>query len=184
MLQLQIPPSELFDEESSKFTTVPGINLDLEHSLLSLSKWESKFQKPFLDGKQKTPEELMGYVECMVVGGCDSSDWIPQLTQEDFTRIKTYIESPESATTFGEMPERRGPKEIVTAELIYYWLVAFNIPWEAEKWHLNRLFALIRVCNIKNQQANGKAPKMSPAAAREQRARINRERREKHGTTG
>lgn len=187
MLRIQIESTELFDEARSEFISVPGAVLVLEHSLLSLSKWESKFQKPFLGTDDKTSEELLGYVEAMCAEPLEDPASLQGLTARDYEAIRAYLESTQSATTFGEMPDRPGgPKERITSELIYYWMVAFNIPWEAERWHLNRLFALIRICNIKNQQASGKKrhSKVSPAEAARQRAALNAQRRAELGTTG
>lgn len=150
MLKITIKGSELFNEETSTFSSIDDFDLELEHSLLSVSKWESKYKKPFLSNQQKTAEETMYYIEAMIISPNYPIDTLLRLSKENLIRINDYIESTESATTFGNMPERKGAGEVITSELIYYWMVAFNIPFECERWHLNRLFALIRVCNIKN----------------------------------
>lgn len=180
MLQIQVPAREFFDEATSSFVEVGGGVLELEHCLVSLSKWESKFQKPFLSKDAKSPEEILGYVEAMCVQPLEDPAFLQGLTPEHVDEIETYIQSPHSATTFGEMPEKGGPKETVTSELIYYWMVAYNIPWEAERWHLNRLFALIRIANVKNSPPK----KMNKAEMARQRAEMNRKRREQLGTSG
>ena len=144
MLQLTISGEEFYDEETETFTTVGDVELELEHSLLTVSKWESLFEKPFLAEIDKTPKEILGYIDAMVISPGGHSDVISTLSQEYLDEINEYINSNQSATTFGEMPKRGGRGETITSELIYYWMVAFNIPFECQEWHLNRLFALIR----------------------------------------
>lgn len=180
MLRLIIGESEAYDEEKNEFFNVGGAVLDFEHSLLSLSKWESKYKKPFLSSGEKTSEETLGYLEAMLLTPGVDLDVLRTASLESFEKIRQYIESSESATIFGEMPERRGPGEVITSELIYYWLVAFNIPFECEKWHLNRLFALIRICNIKNSPPK----KLSKSEAAQRNRDLNKKRREQLGTTG
>ena len=180
MLKITVEGTELFDEETSTFSTVGGFDLELEHSLLSLSKWESKFKKPFLTDTPKTQEESMYYVEAMILNKDYPEDVALRLSKENITQINNYVESTESATTFGEMPERKGRGEIITSELIYYWMVAFNIPFECETWHLNRLFSLIRICNIKNS----KPKKMSRSEIAARNRELNAQRRAQLGTSG
>lgn len=180
MLRLIIDEDEVYDEEKNEFYKVGGIVLDFEHSLLSVSKWEAKYKKPFLSSERKTPEETFGYLEAMLLTPNVGLDVLSRSSSDTLDKIQEYIESSESATTFGEMPERRGPGEIITSELIYYWLVAFNIPFECEKWHLNRLFSLIRICNIKNSPPK----KLSRAEIAQRNRDLNRKRREQLGTTG
>lgn len=172
---------EGFDEKTKQFVDIgEPLVVELEHSLVSLSKWESEFKKPFLSSDEKTSEEIFGYLLKMVLTPNVGREDLMRCSQSDLASIQQYIESSESATTFGLMPETRGPREVVTSELIYFWMVNFNIPWEAERWHLNRLFALIRICNIKNSPKK----KMSRQEIAEQNARINAERRAKTGSKG
>lgn len=152
MLRLIIDGQEVFNENDNSFTSFDDVVLDLEHSLLSLSKWESIYKKPFLSSEKKSPEEIFGYLKAMVITPNVDLDVLYRCSQKDIDRIQEYIDSSESATTFGVMPERRGPGEVITSELIYYWMVAFTIPFECEYWHLNRLFSLIKICNIKNSK--------------------------------
>lgn len=180
MLKINVAEEEHFDDETSEFFCSGGFELEFEHSLISLSKWESFHQKPFLDKADKTPEEIASYVECMLLTPNPPEDFIKQLTDSNVAKINAYIASDQSATTFGEMPDHRGPREVITSELIYYWLVAFNIPFEVETWHLNRLFALIRICNVKNS----KPQKMSRAEAAQRRHALNEKRRAELGTNG
>lgn len=180
MLRVIIEGDEIYDPEANLFETFNSIILDLEHSLLSLSKWESKYQKPFLSIGDKTTEEIFGYLKAMVVTPEVDLDVLYKLSQQHVDKIQEYIDSNQSATTFGSMPERRGPGEVITSELIYYWMVAFNIPFECEHWHLNRLFSLIRICNIKNTSPK----KMSRGEMASRNKEINDQRRRELNTTG
>jgi hypothetical protein len=152
MLKIRIEGEEAFDQSTGQFIDIDPIDLVLEHSLVSISKWESKFQKPFLAPVDKTSEEVLAYVDCMIVSPENMENIVQQLSPIALQQINNYINSKESATTFGTLPERKGRGETITSELIYYWMVAFNIPFECENWHLNRLFALIQICNVKNSK--------------------------------
>jgi hypothetical protein len=180
MLKLIVPGTECFNEETESFESVGDFELELEHSLVSLSKWESEYQKPFLTSDAKTSEEIFGYVKAMIISPIYSDEILTRLSQENVTQINNYIESKQSATTFGSMPERKGRGEIITSELIYYWMVAFTIPFECEYWHLNRLFALIRICNIKNS----KPQKLSRNEIASRNRELNAARRAQYNTSG
>lgn len=180
MLHLVIAGDELFDQETETFHSVNGGELDFEHSLISLSKWEAEFQKPFLDSKQKTVEELMSYIKAMVVTPNYDPALLDKLSVDDLKKINAYIESTQSATTFSDMQSGAGRGETVTSELIYYWMVAFNIPFSCETWHLNRLFALIRICNIKQS----KPKKLSRNQIAQRNRELNAQRKAQLGTTG
>lgn len=183
MLVLNLPAEEAFDEENQQFIAGSAFELHLEHSLLSLSKWESKFEKPFLGKEIRTPEETLWYIEAMILDPVYPANFWNRLNQGHMDQINAYIESKHSATTFGELPEPRGSRgrpETITSELIYYWMVAFNIPFETEKWHLNRLFSLIRICNMKNS----KPKKMSKGDIARRNRELNAQRRAQLGTTG
>lgn len=180
MLKITIDEDEVFNEEDNTFSHDGGVTIELEHSLISLSKWESKFQKPFLSPGVKTSEEVFGYLEAMVVTPDVGLDVLYRCTQKDIDQIQEYIDSSQSATTFGAMPERRGPGEVITSELIYYWMVAFNIPFECQYWHLNRLFALVRICNIKNSPPK----KMARHEIAQRNRELNAKRKAELGTSG
>jgi hypothetical protein len=156
------------------------MELELEHCLLSLSKWEEEFEKPFLGPDEKSQEEVMGYVYHMIFTPGVSRQDLSRLTRDDFLKVNQHIEGAHSATTFGEMPEKKSRGEIITSELIYYWMVAFNIPFECERWHLNRLFALVRICNLKNQPEK----KMSKHEIAQRNRMLNEQRKAKLGTSG
>ena len=180
MLTLEIAGEEYFNEELSEFELRDGFTLELEHSLVSLSKWESKFNKPFLGETERTLEELLYYIECMILTPNFPPEVLSRFSVDNFKVINEYIESKQTATTFSERPQRKGRGETVTSELIYYWMVAFNIPFECETWHLNRLFALIRICNIKNSPPK----KMSKGEIARRNRELNDQRRAALGTTG
>lgn len=149
MLTIIIKGDEFFNEITEEFESEDDVILKLEHSLVSLSKWESEFEKPFLNSDNKTPEEIYAYIKAMIINEYPS-DVLFRLSNDNIQEINKYIDAKKSATTFGIMPEKKGRAEIITSELIYYWMIAFNIPFECQTWHLNRLFALIRICNLKN----------------------------------
>lgn len=150
MIRITIPANELWDAKNKQFINVKEHTLQLEHSLVSLSKWESKWCKPFLTKQEKTVEETIDYIRCMTLTQNVDQNVYKCLTNENIIQVNNYIEAPMTATKISEDNNGKSNKEQVTAELIYYWMVALNIPFECQKWHLNRLLTLIRVCNIKN----------------------------------
>lgn len=180
MLQITIPAKELWDEQQQKFITVKGQTLQLEHSLVSLSKWESKWCKPFLGKEDKTYEETIDYIQCMTITQNVDPDIYKYLSDKDITKINNYIAAPMTATTITEMKSSKSSSEIITSELIYYWMVALNIPFECQKWHLNRLITLVRVCNAKNEPPK----KMGRQSTANRYAAVNAARRKKLGTRG
>ncbi len=180
MLTLIITGTELFDEENQEFLTVDETTIELEHSLLSVSKWEAKFQKPFLTNGEKTTEEILHYIKMMVLTPGFSDELFSKFSEQNFKEINDYIDSNESATTFSDLPKTGGRSEIVTSELIYYWLVTFRIPFECQTWHLSRLFSLIRICNLKNT----KPKKMSKREIAERNRDLNARRKAALGTSG
>lgn len=150
MLKIIVPAAEYFDEINEVFIYKKEQHLQLEHSLVSLSKWESKWNKAFLGKQEKTEEEILDYVRCMTLTQNVDPEVYSRLSAENYAAINQYIEAPMTATRFYEDKTQKGNKDTVTSELIYYWMIAYNIPVEFQKWHLNRLLALIRVCNVKN----------------------------------
>jgi hypothetical protein len=180
MLRITLQGEEFYNEVTEEFSTVGDVVLELEHSLISLSKWESKFEKPFLSPKDKTAEEILGYVEAMIMTPDLPTDVFARFTQEHISKVNAYVDSKQSATTFAEIAKPKGRSEVVTSELIYFWMTTFHIPFECENWHLNRLFALIRICNIKNS----KPTKMSRSEIAQRNRQVNAERKAKLGTTG
>lgn len=149
MLKLTIPGIEYYDETNNEFVYYDERHLELEHSLVSISKWESKWHKPFLTGSEKSVEEILDYVRCMTMNGELTIDEYTRLTEDNIKAINDYIGDSMSATTF-TAEKSTGGREVITSEIIYYWMVSFNIPFECQDWHLNRLLTLIKVCNIKN----------------------------------
>lgn len=180
MLQITIPAREMWDERNNEFVYTNEQTLQLEHSLISLSKWESKWNKPFLSKESKTYEETLDYVKCMTLTQKVSPEIYANLTDENMRDIQRYIEAPMTATTFSEEKNTKGNRETVTSELIYYWMIALGIPLECEKWHLNRLLTLVRVCNIKNSPPK----KMGKNAIMSRNASLNAARRKRLNSKG
>lgn len=181
MLQIAIPSHEYYDEAKNEFVTIKGQVLQLEHSLVSISKWESKWNKPFLSKDKKTTEEFLDYVRCMTLTQNVNPMVYRNINDKIATQIMEYIEAPMSATWFNEAKGPTRPsREVVTSELIYYWMVALQIPFECQKWHLNRLMTLIRICNIKNAPKK----KMSKSEIMSRNAALNAARRKAMGSAG
>lgn len=180
MLQLTIPAVELFDENSQEFVYRKEQTLQLEHSLVSLSKWESKWCKPFLSKDIKSFEETVDYVRCMTITQNVDPSVYKYLTNENIEEINRYIDAPMTATWFSEEKNNKGNGEQITNELVYYWMISLNIPKECEKWHLNRLLTLIKVCDIKNQPPK----KRSKRELMSRNAALNAARRKQFNTRG
>lgn len=152
MLTIKIPNGEQYDPVNNLFIETKEQNLALEHSLVSVSKWESKWQKPFISKEDKTAEEIIDYIKCMTLTQ-NVNEYVYNLIDNSIIdKVYKYIDSPMTATTFSK--DNSPPsREIITSELIYYWMISLNIPVEFQKWHLNRLLTLIKVCSIKNAPA-------------------------------
>lgn len=174
MLEITIPANELFIESTQSFVTIHETTIRLEHSLVAISKWESKWHKPFLDRKDKTNDELIDYIRCMCITQNVASETFYALTKQNMADVSNYINDPMTATTIKHTG--RAGRDVVTSEIIYYWMVAYNIPFECQKWHINRLLTLIDVCNAKSQPSktmNKKSIMASNAAINaERRARM------------
>lgn len=181
MLEITIKAGKLeqFDYEKNEFVYYEqptDLHLLLEHSLVSISKWESKWHKPFLNKDKKTSEEMLDYVRCMIVGQNVPIEALRMLTKDDFTKINKYIEDPMTATTFHVKAEKKKSpigleytkprQETLTSELIYYSMIEHEIPDRFEKWHLNRLLTLIRVCNVKAAEKEKASQRESAAQNR------------------
>lgn len=186
MLEIVVPEAELYDEEKQKFIVVKETTLQLEHSLISISKWESKWHKPFLSQKneKRTIEELKDYVKCMTLTQKVPDNVFDCLTEDNLLAIKEYINDPMTASTISKNdPKASGGGSsgvAITSELIYYDMIALAIPFECQKWHLNRLLMLIRICKIRNQPSK----KMSRNSTISQYAAMNAARRKSLGTRG
>lgn len=181
MLTITVPGIELYDEASELFVSAAGFTLELEHSLVSLSKWESKFEKPFLAKGEKTTEETFAYIEAMILTKNPPGDVLTRLSKENLDQISAYVDSKMTATWFNDPPGSPArSRETITAELIYYWMITFNIPIQFENWHLNRLFTLIKICSIKQ----GKPKKMTRSEVLARNRALNDQRRASLGTSG
>lgn len=182
MITIVIPASEQWDDDKQEFVYTKEQTLALEHSLVSLSKWESKWNKAFLTKRTKTFEETMDYIRCMTITKNVDADVFNYLTQKNIDDINQYIDSDMSATCFSEEGRSKGKvnNEQVTSEIIYYWMISLNIPFECQKWHLDRLITLIKVCNIKNAPAK----KMSKSDIMSRNAELNAARKKQLKTNG
>lgn len=181
MLHITIPAREYYDEDANEFIQVKEQTLTMEHSLISVSKWEAKWKKPFLSKNRKTEEEVLDYLRCMTIGKAPDPIVYRSISKENVDEITAYIDDPMTATTINNLSPKSGRQRVVTSELIYYWMIAQNIPPEYEKWHLNRLMTLIRICSIEN---NPNKKKMSRAEIARQNKALNAARRAKYGTKG
>lgn len=189
MLQITVPASkatELWDDEKQEFSVRPAVKeqtLQLEHSLISLSKWESTHCKSFLKSLERneiTAEEILDYIKCMTLTPNVKSEVYDHLTEQNIEDIRAYIDAPMTATQFYNQQKKAGSKETVTSELIYYWMITWGIPFECQKWHLTRLLTLIRVCAVKNQSPK----KMSKGEIMSRNAALNAARKKKLNTHG
>lgn len=180
MLEVIIPETEYFNESTNEFINTKSQKLQLEHSLVSLYKWESKWNKSFISTDEKTTEETFDYIRCMTLTQNVDPDVYNNIPPDVLDTIRKYIEAPMTATTFNEKNVSKGKREIITAEIIYYWMIAAQIPFECQKWHLNKLFTLIKVCNIKNAPDK----KMSRQDILNKNRALNAERRKRLQTKG
>lgn len=181
MLRIEIPINpEGWDEKRQEFVKPKTQILQLEHSLVSLSKWESKWCKPFFSNEEKSYEEVLDYIKCMTITQNVDPEVYNHLTESNITDINNYINAPMTATTFTNDKGHGNNREIITSELVYYWMIALNIPVEFQKWHINRLLTLIRVCEIKSSPQK----KMSKNEIMSRNAALNEARRKKLNSRG
>lgn len=178
MLTLTVPGIEFYDESKNLFHRTKEQTFQIEHSLISLSKWEAKWHKPFLSDKKKTNEEAIDYIKCMSLTKGLDDDFYKSLPNDIIHQIDEYIDNPMSATTIKEQDSFS--RDIITSEIIYYWMIELGIPFECQKWHLNRLIKLIRVCEIK------RAPdkKMSQKEVMQRNRELNEARKKQYNTKG
>ena len=179
MLKLLIKGEESFNSETNEFVYGEDYILNLEHSLNTISKWESKWHKPFISNKDKSVEEIKSYISLMSIDDIDDSI-LNKLTDEHISSIINYIDDSMTATTFNEFNNKSYSRDVITSELIYFWMLTYNIPFECQHWHLNRLLTLIKVCNIKNSPSK----KMSKNDIIARNKELNRKRREALNTKG
>ena len=180
MLKITIPAIELYDETTEEFVFSKEQLLTLEHSLVSLSKWESNWNVPFLNKNEKTVEQTKDYIKCMTITQNVDDNVYKYLTNENINQVKAYIELDMTATKFSNDKNNTTNREIITAEIIYYWMIALNIPWDCQKWHLNRLLTLINVCSLKNNPPK----KMSKQELASRNSQLNASRKKQLNSKG
>lgn len=180
MLIISIPEIDGFDEETETFVSLPGGELHLEHNLIALSKWESITHKHLIGNEDITPEEMLLYIKCMITDEDYDPELLDRLPASEIERVSNYMADTKTATTFVKSDGESGSGEYTSSELIYYWMIACQIPFECEKWHINRLLTLIRVCNEKNQPEK----KMSRSDILARNRDLNRARRQALGSKG
>lgn len=175
MLTLTLPKvEEVYDEINDQFLELPEVTLEFEHSLVSLASWESKWEQPFLGKEELTREQTFSYIEEMCLTPNSPEGFVYRLSDAQMEQINKYISRKATATWFKEVPMKTGRVDIITAEIVYYWLVAFQIDWQVQYWHLNRLFTLVKVCNEKQNPKKNKLPRSEMVA---QRKALNEQRR-------
>lgn len=156
MYPLTLPDFEAYNSETNEFVSIKGKTYKLEHSLISISKWESKWHRPFLsptDGP-RTPAETLDYVRCMCINDEIPESVLPYISRDEMDKIMKYINDPMTATTFSKRRKQRAARNsstFVTSEVLYWQMSMFSIPYKCEQWHLNRLLTLLRVCEEKGQ---------------------------------
>ena len=184
MLTITVPACnrEDWDEINNEFVYVnfPEKTIALEHSLVSLSKWEAKWEKPFLGKQDKTKEEALDYVRCMTITQNIDPIIYAHLGSDNIEKINRYIDAKMTATVITDRRPNRPNRETYTSELLYYYMIVYGIPFECQKWHLNRLLTLISICNIKNQSDNKMTQKETIARNKE----INEMNRKKYKSKG
>ena len=180
MLTMTIPGEEYFDEAKGEFIETDDVTITLEHSLISISKWESKWHKAFLGKKEKTEQEVLDYIRCMTVTPKVDPSVYQRLSHSNINAVTDYINDQMSATYINSPDDESIGSETITSELIYYWMISFRIPAEFEKWHLNRLLKLIKICQIKTVPAK----KLSSRAILERNIALNEKRKKELNTKG
>ena len=179
MLRLIVPEKELYDERTGLFVRTKKQVLQLDHSLVSLSKWESKWHKPFLSKNEKSGEEMLDYIRCMTITQNVPDEVYFALDTNELMKINNYLNDSMTATTITKQ-QGKSRGEIITSEIIYYWMISLQIPFECEKWNLNRLLTLIEVCNIKNSPGK----KMSKSEIMRRNRTLNAARKQQMHTRG
>jgi hypothetical protein len=183
-LTITIPGGELFDNDTLKFTDLPDTILVLEHSLISISKWEAIWKVPWYDEhRDKTNDELYSYIQCMTIKGNATDEVVHRITAQEYKKIMKYIDDPMTASTVKKRKKNNSSNSFLTSELIYAWMVSYQIPWESQKWHINRLLMLINILDEINASQDPKN-KRSEAEIIQDYAKINERNKKLFNTKG
>lgn len=181
MLEITTIEDEFYDSRTNKFIHIPACTLTLEHSLISLAKWESKWHIPYFDNNvQKTSAQELDYIRCMVIGNLKSEYVLQALSINNILEIRDYIKNPMTATTFQKKARGKVKKEVTTAETLYAHMFSHGVSIECQKWHLNRLLTLLRVCDLQNAPRE----KMTKKQTAQWNAEQNAARKAKYNTRG
>lgn len=180
MLEIHVPEREFYDERNEVFIKTRPVILQLEHSLMSVSRWESKWRKPFLTDEDKTRAETMDYIRCMTINRDVDPNVYAALTSDDIQKIMDYVGAELTATKVYRVKSTNAPKKTITSEVIYSWMVMYNVPFECQKWHISRLLKLLDVLEIANNPKN----KMSKGETARSNAALNKARRAKLHSKG
>lgn len=183
ILHITIPGKENWDSVKEEFIYEEDAELYLQHSLVTVAEWEARWKISFLDTDNKTPEQITDYIKIMTINQNEVDDSVyKRLTKENLDEINRYLKDEMSATTITDhgTPESNGRNEIITAEIVYYWMFSHNVPVEFENWHFNRLITLLKTCNIKSNPDN----KMTKQETAKMYAEMNKARRQKYNSKG
>ena len=168
------------EKRVKKLIRVPAIHLVLEHSLLSISKWESEWQIPFVETKRMTAKQFLSYCKCMTINQQKDPNVYQFLRNQDVVKIKDYLDNPMTARIKRKSKGGGRSRIMMTSEYFYAVMVQYGIPFDCDKWHFNRLIALIECC----QAMNGEGPKMNYRERQKYYAELNAQRRKALGTKG
>lgn len=180
MLEIYVPGNEFWDSSKEIFIKTKPQKICLEHSLVSIYKWEDKYERSFLNSSEMSYEEILYYVKCMTITQNVDDNLYYSLTEDNWKEIIDYIEKPHTATKINHNKNAPKNREIITSEIIYYWMISLGIPLDCQKWNFNKLMTLIEVCSIKNQPKK----KMSNRDIYKSNSAINKARREARRSKG
>lgn len=179
---------ELFDEETNTFLHPVGKKLHLEHSLLSISKWEAEWEIPFLN-TDKTSEQSLSYIKCCVLDDDFDELLLNTLSDKNILDFNAYLSKGMTAkkiidlrSSLSQKRKSRRPasQKALTSEDIYYSMIQFHVWKECEEWPLQRLLSLLQLCSLKSNSTGEMSKSDQAKFYREENAR----RKAKYHTNG